>query len=122
MAKKPEQVLQIQAANWLRLKYPKLLWTISPAGLIIGRHIGILAVRMGYRKGTSDLIILEPRGPYHGFMVEIKWGKNTTSEGQDVFLAEALERGYHTAVCYTFQEIVKAIDDYMALTVPGLLF
>lgn len=118
---KPEQKLQIQAANYLKLRYPSCLWTISPVGLIIGRNLGMLAVRMGYQKGTPDVIILEPRGPYHGLVIEIKWGDNTTSPEQDEFLDRAKARGYLTAVCYTHSEIVKTVDEYLALPIPGLL-
>lgn len=112
---KPEQKLQIQVANYLRLAYPKCLWTISPVGLIINRNLGMLAVRMGYRSGTPDLIFFEPRGVFHGLFIELKWGDNDTSDEQKRFIQDALDRGYATAVCWTYEETIKTIDNYLAL-------
>ncbi len=112
---KPEQKIQISVANYLRLKYPKLLWTISPVGLIISRNMGMLAVRMGYRAGTPDIIIFEPRGHFHGLFVELKSDTGATSEKQNLFIRDALDRGYATAVCFSYAEAARTIDNYLAL-------
>jgi hypothetical protein len=119
MMSKPEQKLQIQVANYIQLRYPKLLWTISPVGLIISRTLGMLAVRMGYRSGTPDLIIFEPRGKFHGLFIELKWGDNTTSEEQNKFIQDALDRGYATAVCWTYEEATKTLDNYLNIGGDG---
>lgn len=112
---KPEQKLQISIANYLRLAYPRALWTISPAGLIVNRNLGMLSVRMGYRKGTPDLLIFEPRGKFFGLFLELKVGDNNTSEDQRNFLSAASFNGYATAVCWDYVESVETIDKYLAL-------
>jgi len=113
--KKPEQKMQCSIANYLRLKYPGLLWTISPAGLIINKSLGIMAVRMGYRSGTSDLLIFEPRGIFHGLFVELKVPGNLTSDDQDEFLTAANLRRYATAVCFTYTDTITTIAKYLEI-------
>lgn len=112
---KPEQKHQIAVANQLRLEFPNLLWTISPAGLITRPSIGILAVRMGYRKGTADLLIFEPRGVFHGLFIELKANDGKPSDEQLKFLAQASFMRYATAVSWTFEETIETVRKYMAL-------
>ena len=112
---KPEQKHQIAVANQLRLEFPNLLWTISPAGLITRPSTGILAVRMGYRKGTSDLLIFEPRGWFHGLFIELKANDGKPSDEQLKFLAQAGFLRYATAVTWTFEETMSTVRNYMAL-------
>jgi hypothetical protein len=110
---KPEQKIQISVANYLRLRYPKLLWTISPVGLIISRNMGMLAVRMGYKAGTPDIMIFAPRGVWHGLFVELKAPGGTVSDEQTSFLAGAFESRYATAICWSYDEAIKTIDQYL---------
>jgi hypothetical protein len=113
--KKPEQKIQIAVANYVRLRYPDALWTISPVSLIIGRNLGVLALRMGYTPGTPDLIFFEPRGRFKGLFIELKSATGDTSDKQDIFIQKALDRGYATAVCFSYQEAVQTLDNYMAI-------
>lgn len=110
---KPEQTVQIQIANYLKLKYPKLLWTISPVGLIISRNMGILAVRMGYQKGTPDIMIFEPRYGFHGLFLELKVEGGTVSDEQTNFLKTATTKGYVSIVCWGYQDAVAVIERYL---------
>ena len=68
--RKPEQKLQNQVANWIRLRYPDLLWTISPAGLVRGANMAVQMKRMGYTNGTPDILIFEARGRFHGLLID----------------------------------------------------
>ena len=115
---KPEQKLQIQVANYCKLRYPHLLWTISPAGLIINRNLGMLSVRLGYRKGTPDLLFFEPRGIFHGLVIELKDINGSVSDDQREFIEEASKRRYATAVCWTYEETIETIDKYLAIENP----
>jgi hypothetical protein len=110
---KPEQQLQNKVANYLRLRHPELLWTISPAGLVRGASMAVLMKRMGYMNGTPDLIIFEPRGIWHGLFVELKVPGGAVSPDQTSFLAKAFERRYATAVCWSYEEAIKTVDNYL---------
>lgn len=112
---KPEQKIQIAVANYLRLAYPNLLFTISPAGLIRGLGTAMIMKRMGYTNGTPDLLIFEPRQRFHGLFVELKADKGVTSDDQLKFIAKASSNGYATAVCWGYDEAVATIDKYLRL-------
>ena len=110
---KPEQVLQIAVANYLRLSYPKLLWTISPAGLIRGLGQAMIMKRMGYRNGTPDILIFEPRGRFHGLILELKVKGGVVSDDQRSFISDASDRGYATAVCWDYNQAIGTVNNYM---------
>lgn len=110
---KPEQQMQNKVANYLRLRYPSLLWTISPAGLVRGASMAVLMKRMGYRNGTPDIIIFEPKGIWHGLFIELKAIKGTISDEQREFLATASGLKYATAVCWSYEEAIQTVDNYM---------
>lgn len=116
---KPEQKIQTSVANYIRLKYPRLLWTISPAGLVRGASMAVLMKRMGYMNGTPDIIIFEPRGVFHGLFIELKAPGGTTSDEQIKFLAQASFLKYATAVCYSYAEAIGTIARYMDQPVRG---
>lgn len=116
---KPEQKIQTAVANYLRLRYPKLLWTISPAGLVRGPSMAVLMKRMGYTNGTPDLIIFEPKGIFHGLFIELKAPGGTISPDQTTFLAKAFDLRYATAVCWSYEEAILTVDNYMAITKGG---
>jgi len=106
---------QIQSAfiRYLDLMYPDLLYTISPAGFIMSAGMAMKMMRMGYRKGTPDVMIFEPRGSLHGFFIEFKCPGDKTSESQDLFLALARSRGYGTAVCFDAASAITLLDEYL---------
>lgn len=114
---KPEQKIQIAVCNWMRLRYPDLLFTISPAGMIRGANTAVLMKRLGYRNGTPDILIFEPRGRFHGLFIELKAEKGYLSEDQRVFIAKAVFLRYATAVCFSYEEAIKTVENYMNLPI-----
>ena len=70
---------------------------------------------MGLSPGFPDISILEPRGKYHGFYIEMKRKGNKASEEQITWLMELRARGYATALCYSAQEAIDKIQKYMTL-------
>ena len=121
--KRKESDLQISVANWIRLQYPKTLWTISPSGMKLGKRVAGRFKAMGYLAGTPDIIIFEPRGNYHGLFIEIKMPGGKPSLGQDLFCIEALKRNYVAWICpkgFTseddcFNWAINRIKEYMEL-------
>jgi len=116
MARRDEYAIQSAFVRYLELMYPELLYTISPAGFIMSAGMAMKMMRMGYRKGTPDLTIYEPRGEWHGLFIEFKDPKGTVSEQQRKFLDQAFENGYHTAVCYSTDQAIKTLTDYLSQT------
>jgi hypothetical protein len=110
---KNEYAIQSAFIRYLELMYPDLLYTISPAGFIMSAGMAMKMVRMGYRKGTPDVMIFEPRGAWHGMMIEFKDPKGVVSEAQKEFLVQAGRRGYRSAVCYSTAAAIALIEQYL---------
>ena len=71
--------------------------------------------RQGVKSGVPDLCLPLPKGKYHGLYIEMKVGKNKTTENQDKWLEHLREVGYAAHVCYGFEEAQKVILDYINL-------
>ena len=69
---------------------------------------------MGYLNGMPDLFIPEPVGRYSGLFIELKVGRNTTTDNQNEVLSKLCERGYKVAVCYNLDEFMKVVKAYFA--------
>ena len=70
---------------------------------------------MGLSPGFPDISILEPRGKYHGFYIEMKRKGNKATDDQIKWLMELRARGYATALCYSADEAIAKIEKYMKL-------
>lgn len=68
--------------------------------------------RQGVRAGVPDLCFPVAQRGYHGMYIEMKAGKNSTTDAQDKWLELLKGNGYYTAVCYGFAEARKVIDWY----------
>jgi hypothetical protein len=71
--------------------------------------------RMGLRSGFPDLLVPIARGGYHGLFIEMKYGKNKTTEAQKKWLHMLSSEGYATAVCYTSGDAIRLIEKYNKL-------
>lgn len=69
--------------------------------------------RQGVKPGVPDLFIPLPRGSKHGLFIEMKFGKNKTSEQQDKWLAYLSKAGYQCQVCYGCEAAVACIENYL---------
>lgn len=91
---KPETRLQIDLVKWVRETYPNVLFTSTQAGDRRSVLAAVMMKRMGYMNGTPDLIFFEPRGCYHGLVLEAKTEKGVLSKDQIAFERKVTERGY----------------------------
>lgn len=109
-----EEVEQRLVIKHLREKYPGALYTIAPNGMKLPMSVAIKLKDMGYRSGTPDILILEPKGKYHGLLVEMKIQKGgKVSPEQTRFIEDAQTRGYYAVVCCGAQLAIHVIDTYM---------
>ena len=58
-----------------------------------------------------------PMSGFHGLYIEMKYGRNKTTEAQKEWLKELAAQGYFTAVCYGAEEAERVISRYLAF--PG---
>lgn len=108
-----EHNIQIQVVNFLRKHHPEVLFSGGFAGEKISLLRAIRKKRMGYQAGTPDIIIFEPRGNYHGLMIEFKSKKGTLSPEQKVFKEMAEQRGYKYIVVKNVQKGIEEIENYL---------
>jgi hypothetical protein len=127
---KYEDRFQMDAMNYLRLKYPtlgKLAWHIANERKT-SRARGAKLKRMGVLAGVPDIVIAYPYGGYHGLYIELKAMKLTgiTDDGtanwvrdtypkphQKEILQELHEVGYAVDVCWNMEEFRHTVTEYL---------
>ena len=110
-----EYQLQKALIQWIKLKYPRILYCASAGGV---RTSFTQAKRMkapGYIKGFPDLFVYEPKGKFHGLAIEIKTLKGRASISQIDWITKLEERGYLAKVCKGFDQCKNIIELYMQL-------
>lgn len=121
-----EYRLQKQISTYIRRQYPEVMFRADLGGtyMTVGQRNKMLALQDGRK--WPDLYIFEPKGGYHGLIIEIK--KNisalykadgiTYKSKHIVRQAETLallrEKGYLALFGYEFEGIKKLIDEYLA--------
>jgi hypothetical protein len=96
------------------VKYPALRWLFAiPNG---GKRDRITAARLkaqGVKAGVGDLFLMCARRGFHGLFIEMKAGDNTLAEDQITFGADAVLCGYRYEVCYTWEQAVAVLQQYL---------
>lgn len=72
--------------------------------------------RQGVKAGVPDIHLPVARGEYHGMYIELKAGRNTTTDNQKRWLEYLRQQGYFTAVCYGWQIAAELIETYLLHT------
>lgn len=85
------------------------------------RSNGGILKAAGLKKGVPDVCLPVPSGGFHALYIELKFGRNKTSEEQDAYMELLRQQGNETAVCYSAQEAKDKILDYLSLGRPGKL-
>jgi len=126
--KAKEESLQIAVSKYLRLQYPNVIFTAESSGIRLTMGQAVKAKKQRSNHKQLDLWILEPKGKYHGLIIELK------KDGESPFridngmlksgehLAEQyctiqllLYKGYAATFSVGFDQTKKIIDDYMKL-------
>lgn len=66
----------------------------------------------GVKAGVPDLCFPAAHHGYHGLFIEMKAGRNTTTDNQEAWLDLLARNGYCVRVCYGFLEAMSVIDWY----------
>ena len=114
--KKPanhESKLQQACVKWFRLQFRDvIIFSIPNGGSRHQKEVSKIKAE-GVLAGVSDLFIMKGSRGFHGLFIEMKYGKNKTTEAQDIFLEKAKKERFATAVCYSFEEFVKITTQYL---------
>jgi len=109
---------QVTFIEYLTLRGALFTATVGGVRLSIGQATALK--RQGYSKGVPDILIFEPRGKYHGLMIEMKRQRikgeprGRVSPDQERWKEQLLARGYRSEVCEGFDEAKGVYDAYMA--------
>jgi hypothetical protein len=109
---------QVALMQWCKLnetRFPALKWIFHiPNG---GSRNVIEAAnlkRAGVKAGIPDLFLPVARKMEHGLFIEMKAGKNTLTKNQEEFLDHCFTEDYKYVVCYSWQNAVKYIEEYLS--------
>lgn len=112
-----EQINVVSWAGWNMNRYPELKWLFHvPNGGSRNRAEAVKFKQMGVKAGVSDLQLPYPKGSYCGLFVEMKFGNNRQQETQKEFLADMAAAGHFVATCYSAEEAIKVIEEYLNLS------
>ena len=90
-----------------------VLWCHPPNGGFRNYKTGAILKSQGVKPGIPDILIFEPRGNYHGLMIELKVGTNKTSDYQNKWIASLKTRNYKVFVSYSLDEVIDIVQDYL---------
>ena len=114
MSEHDEQKALFEWAAWNQGHEPApcLLFAIPNGGLRMPAVAGKLKAE-GLKPGVPDVYLPVARLGYHGFWIEMKFGKNKTTIEQDVWLTALKAEGYMVDVSYGWQEAAHKIARYL---------
>ena len=109
-----EQINVIQWANRNTVLYPELKWLFHvPNGGSRNKKEAVKIKQMGVKSGVSDLCLPYSKGIYHGLFIEMKFENNRQQPTQKEFLADMEKAGHFVATCYSAEEAIKVIEEYL---------
>ena len=111
-----EQETLIQWCGWQQSKYPelKLIFHIPNGGSRNTAEAANLK-RQGVKAGVPDLCLPVPMNGFHGLYIEMKYGKNKSTEKQEKWQKALREQGYYVVVCYGAEEAERLIASYLQM-------
>ena len=116
--KQDEARLQAQCFQWCWNTFPqtrRLLFHVENERSDGNKIDGARRVAMGLVAGVSDLILLIPRGEYHGLCIEMKTLTGKQRENQRTWQMLVETNGYQYCLCRTFEQFQHIITAYLSL-------
>lgn len=115
--KRSEATEQEIVINWCEYNSPrhpelKLIYHV-PNGGSRNQLEAVNLKRQGVKAGVPDLNLPIALHGFHGLYIEMKFGKNKTTEKQKWWLEQLQKQGYKTAVCYGADEAIDTIKEYL---------
>jgi hypothetical protein len=110
------QCALFQWANANRQKYPCLAEGLRaiPNGGARSAATGAMLKREGVKRGTFDVMLMVPKGIFHGLFIEMKAGNNRLTPEQEGFERHLIDNGYSTCVAYSWIDAAQEIERYLA--------
>ncbi len=100
------------ALNETHIPELALLFAIPNGGLRNKATAGKLKSE-GVKRGVPDVCLPVAYDGFHGLFIEMKYGKNTTTDDQNTWLMRLWNQGYQATVCHSFEEAKTVILEYL---------
>ena len=120
-----EYVLHREVAWYIKTNYPDVIFLTDLSGIFVSKAVAGKIRDLKCDRGIPDIIILEPRGDWHGLLLELKTVKNTPykkdgtlKKDEHLFEQNAMiwrlgTLGYKALFCVGLKETCEVIDTYM---------
>ena len=79
------------------------------------KHTAGMFHALGARAGVADVVLLVPRGAYHGLLIELKAPPRRPTDSQCTFLEAARREGYAACWSDSINTVLKLLDAYLKL-------
>ena len=124
--KNRETKVQIDVSEYIKDKYPHVIFTSESGGIKLTMGQSITAKRCRSSRGLPDMWILEPKKGYHGCFLELKaddvkvyrndgFIKNSEHlQEQEEIQYRLRQKGFYSEFATGFEEAKKIIDWYMS--------
>jgi hypothetical protein len=113
-----ERQFQASVISYVDKRYPKVGSLCFHVPLELLRHEGKTAAMfhaLGARSGVADVVMLVPRGAYHGLVLELKVRPRRPTDAQCTFLNAARTNDYASAWTDSYNTSLLLIDSYLSL-------
>lgn len=113
-----ERAMQKTVVDYIDKCYPQIgsLCFHVPLELLRREtHTAGMFSALGARAGVADVVMLVPRGAYHGLLVELKVPPRRPTDSQVNFLELARAQGYAACWSDSINTVLKLIDVYLKL-------
>lgn len=125
MRNNEEAKIQIALCNYIRMRYPNVIFNCDLSGVNLSMSAAKQAKLMRSSKGFPDMVIYEPRMEYKGLFIELKKDCEKLLKKDGSFLNEHIfeqynmilelnKRGYLAMFCIGFDKAKDAIDQYLS--------
>lgn len=113
---RPERVEQVQLVARVRHFHPDVIIFAVPNGGLRDKRVATRLKAEGVLASVPDLVIAEPRGPYHGLYIEMKRVGGKATLDQAGMMNRLRERGYCVMLAYRgVDQAFAAVEWYLAL-------
>ena len=91
----------------------KLDWWHTPNGGKRDLITGAKLKRLGVKAGIPDIVIInQTRNGSNGLAIELKVGKNRTTESQEYWRSKFLLNNWSYAVAYTIDDVISLVSKH----------
>lgn len=118
-----EEKIQIDIFSWLKEKHPDVVACSEPSGVRVSMGLATKLKKMRSAHTHLDILVLEPRGNFHGLIIELK-AKNIYKKSGELLKNEHLEeqqktinllnsKGYKACFAVGYDDAIQKINDYL---------